>query len=70
MAIQEEYSFYRYIVQRCIQSPVEHLKRSFFGKIANDYKLLANYRKYPILVRTEVEIFSDPNYFLCILFER
>ena len=28
------------------------------------------YRKYPNLVRTQVEIISDPNYLVCILFER
>ena len=28
------------------------------------------YRKYPNLVRTQVEIISDPNYFIRILFER
>ena len=29
-----------------------------------------SYRKYPNLVRTQVEIISDPYYLLCILFER
>ena len=29
-----------------------------------------NYRKYPNLVRTQVEIISDPNYLVRILFER
>ena len=28
------------------------------------------YRKYPNLVRTQVEIISDPNYLVRILFER
>ena len=28
------------------------------------------YRKYPNLVRTQVEIISDPNYSVRILFER
>ena len=28
------------------------------------------YRKYPNLVRIQVEIISDPNYLMCILFER
>ena len=30
----------------------------------------ANYRKYPNLVRTQVEIISEPNYLVRILFER
>ena len=29
-----------------------------------------NYRKYHNLVRTQVEIISDPNYLVRILFER
>ena len=29
-----------------------------------------NYRKYPNLVRTQVEVISDHNYFVRILFER
>ena len=29
-----------------------------------------SYRKYPNLARTQVEIISDPNYLVCILFER
>ena len=37
------YGIYSYIIQRCIQNPVKHLTRSFFGKIVNEYKLLANY---------------------------
>ena len=37
------YGIYRYIFQRHIQNPVKYLRRSFFGKIANEYKLLANY---------------------------
>ena len=38
------YGIYRYIVQRRIQNPVKHLRRGFFGKIANDeYKLLSDY---------------------------
>ena len=37
------YGIYSYIIQRCIQNPVKHLRRSFFGKIVNEYKLLANY---------------------------
>ena len=28
------------------------------------------YRKYPNLVRTQVELISDPNYLVRILFER
>ena len=31
---------------------------------------LNEYRKYPNLVRTQVEIISDPNYLVRILFER
>ena len=31
------------IVQRLIQNSEKHLRRSFFGKIANEYKPLANY---------------------------
>ena len=34
---------YRYIVQRRIHNPVKYLRRSFSGKIANEYKPLANY---------------------------
>ena len=30
----------------------------------------ATYRKYPNLVRTQVEIISNPNYLVSILFER
>ena len=30
----------------------------------------ALYRKYPNLVRTQIEIISDPNYLVRILFER
>ena len=30
----------------------------------------SNYHKYPNLVRTQVEIISDPNYLVRILFER
>ena len=37
------YGIYRYIVQSRIQNPVKHLRRRFFGKMANEYKLLANY---------------------------
>ena len=37
------YGIYRYIVQTCVQNPVKHLRRIFFGKIANDYKLFSDY---------------------------
>ena len=33
-------------------------------------KIMIVYRKYPNLVRTQVEIISDPNYLVPILFER
>ena len=32
--------------------------------------LVMKYRKYPNLVRTQVEIISNPNYLVRILFER
>ena len=34
------------------------------------FSLHSRYRKYPNLVRTQVEIISDPNYLVRILFER
>ena len=34
---------YRYIVQRRLQNPIKHLRQSFSGEIANEYKLLAIY---------------------------
>ena len=33
-------------------------------------KPIQTYRKYPNLVRTQVEIISEPNYLVRILFER
>ena len=32
--------------------------------------LQMNYRKYRNLVRTQVEVISDPNYLVCIFFKR
>ena len=32
--------------------------------------LVGHYRKYPNLVRTQIEIISDPNYLARILFEK
>ena len=37
------YGIYRYIVQRRVQNPVKHLRRDFFGKTANQSKLLSDY---------------------------
>ena len=37
------YGIHRYIIQRHIQNPIKHLRRSFFAKIAKEYKLLPNY---------------------------
>ena len=51
-AIQEEHSerelqitmwYLQVCSARCIQKPVKHLRRSFFTKKPNQYKLLANY---------------------------
>ena len=42
----------------------------FSSYILNYFQYPLHYRKYPNLVRTQVEIISDPNYLVCILPER
>ena len=45
-------------------------ERKGIGRTEEGYKKYFYYRKYPNLVCTQVEIISDPNYLVRILFER
>ena len=60
--ISQDKPFAFYLVIKNSKKQQKYCKKLFQTKII--------YRKYPNLVRTQVEIISDSNYLVCILFER
>ena len=51
---------------------MKYVLKRFHGNLVISvvYFAIFTYRKYPNLVRYQVEIISDPNYLVHILFER
>ena len=66
--ISQDKSFAFYLVIK--NSKNKNKAKVLLKIVSNKFQIKIVYRKYRNLVRTQVEINSDHNYLVCILFER